>query len=82
VQVGNYSRFFGVPSLRGPFFPLESAHRACGVGPSVGMRDGVANKFQSTPRVTRIVTSRRLGLIGRLLCRARGRITQDFEDRF
>jgi hypothetical protein len=52
VQVGNYSRFSAVPSLRGSFFRLdESAHRACGVGPSVGMRDGNANKFQSTPCV-------------------------------
>jgi hypothetical protein len=33
-------------------------HRACGVGPSVGMRDADANELQSTP----CVIPRRLGL--------------------
>jgi hypothetical protein len=56
VQVGNYSRFFAVPSLRGSFFRLdESAHPACGVGPSVGVRDDdhASALFQSTPCVIR-----------------------------
>jgi hypothetical protein len=53
VQVGNFSRFFAVPSLRGSFFRLKSAHPACGVAPGVGMRDGHANELQSTPCVTR-----------------------------
>ncbi len=41
------------------FFRLESAHRACGVGPSVGMRDdGHASAlFQSTPCVIRETSS-------------------------
>jgi hypothetical protein len=60
VQVGNSSRFFAVPSLHGSFFRLKSAHRACGVGPSVGMRDADANELQSTPRVI----PRRLGQSG------------------
>jgi hypothetical protein len=34
------------------FFRLKSAHRACGMGSSVGMRDGHAN-VQSTPCVIR-----------------------------
>ena len=32
------------------FFRLKSAHRACGVAPSVGMRDGQANELR-TPRI-------------------------------
>jgi hypothetical protein len=35
------------------FFRLKSAHRACGMGTSVGMRDGHANKPQSTPCLIR-----------------------------
>ena len=34
------------------FFRLKSAHRACGMGPSVGMRNADANELQSTPCVT------------------------------
>ena len=35
------------------FFRLKSAHRACSMGSSVGMRDGHANKLLSTRRVIR-----------------------------
>jgi hypothetical protein len=41
------------------FFRLKSAHRACGVAPSVGMRDGQANELQSTPCVT-LTTNKRI----------------------
>jgi hypothetical protein len=34
-------------------FCLKSAHRGCGVAPSVGSRDGHANELQSTPCVIR-----------------------------
>ena len=53
VQAGNSSHFFAVRLLRGSFFRLKSAHRACGMGSSVGMRDGHANKPQSTPCLIR-----------------------------
>jgi hypothetical protein len=48
VQAGNSSHFFAVRLLRGSFFRLKSAHRACGMGSSVGMRDGHANNLIST----------------------------------
>jgi len=35
------------------YLPFKSDHRACGVGPSVGMRAGDANELQSTTCVTR-----------------------------
>ena len=50
MQDGSSSRFFAVPSRRGSFFRLKSDHRACGVAPSVGMRDGQANELR-TPRI-------------------------------
>jgi hypothetical protein len=52
VQVGNSSRFFAVPLLRGSFFLKSSAHRSCGVVPGVGMRHAHANEPQPTPCVT------------------------------
>jgi hypothetical protein len=39
------------------FFRLKSAHRACGVAPSVGMQDGQANEFQSTTPCMTLTTS-------------------------
>ena len=48
MPVGNSSRFFAVLWLQGSFFRLKSAHRACGMGPSLGMRNGHANELQTT----------------------------------
>ena len=39
------------------FFRLKSDHRACGVAPSVGMRDGQANELQSTTPCMTLTTS-------------------------
>jgi hypothetical protein len=39
------------------FLRLKSAHRACGVAPSVGMRDGQANELHSTTPCMTLTTS-------------------------
>jgi hypothetical protein len=33
------------------YLPFKSAHRRCGVAPSMGSRDGHANELQSAPCV-------------------------------
>jgi hypothetical protein len=50
---------FAVASLRGSFFRLNSAHLACAVAPSVGMRDGRANEVQPiSAKVTQSILTR------------------------